>query len=90
MTSAGLSSEQQKAYKELMNRLGNLQLLPGNENEEKSNQDFSAWLATRAPVFRKKHLIPDNDLLLTFDRFAEFTQAREEMIRQRLAEIFVS
>ncbi|HEU5380438.1 MAG TPA: DUF262 domain-containing protein [Ktedonobacteraceae bacterium] len=90
MTSAGLSSEQQKAYKELMNRLGNLQLLPGNENEEKSNQDFSTWLATRAPIFRQKHLIPDSDLLLTFDQFTGFMQAREDMIRQRLTEIFVS
>lgn len=54
MTSVGLSIEQQKSYKELMNRLGNLQLLPGSENEEKSNQDFSKWLTTRDPVYRKK------------------------------------
>ncbi|GHO67439.1 hypothetical protein KSC_063310 [Ktedonobacter sp. SOSP1-52] len=90
MTSVGLSIEQQKSYKELMNRLGNLQLLPGSENEEKSNQDFSKWLTTRDPVYRKKHLIPDNDLLLTFDQFADFMQAREEIIRQRLAQIFAS
>jgi uncharacterized protein with ParB-like and HNH nuclease domain len=90
MTSVGLSIEHQKLYKDLMNRLGNLQLLPGIENEEKSNQNFSTWLATRDPIFRKKHLIPGNDLLLTFDQFTEFMQAREDMIRQRLEEIFVS
>lgn len=88
MTSAGLNIEQQKLYKDLMNRLGNLQLLPSVENEEKSNQDFNTWLATRGPIFRKKHLIPADDLLLTFNQFAEFMQVREDMIRQRLTEIF--
>jgi hypothetical protein len=86
---AGLGPDQQKLYKEMMDRLGNLQLLSSAENQGKSNQDFSTWLATREPNFRKTHLIPDDNSLLTFDRFLEFMHAREELIRQRLKQIFL-
>lgn len=89
MKAAGLSSDQQKQYKEMMNHLGNLQLLSSNENLEKSNQDVYTWLATRDPSFRKKHLIPHDVSLLTFARFLEFICAREDLIRQRLKQIFL-
>jgi uncharacterized protein with ParB-like and HNH nuclease domain len=88
MKNAGLSYDQQQQYKEMMNRLGNLQLLSSAENLEKSNQDFITWLATRDTNFRKKYLIPDDNSLLAFDRFPEFMSAREELIRQRLKQIF--
>jgi Protein of unknown function (DUF1524) len=88
MSSIGLNSDQQKRYLELMNRVGNLELLLPHENLEKSNQDFESWLATRDRSFRKRHLIPDDDNLLSFDKFEEFIAAREELIRQRLKQIF--
>ena len=71
MKNAGLSYDQQQQYKEMMNHLGNLQLLSSTENLEKSNQDFITWLATRDTNFRKKYLIPDDNSLLAFDRFPE-------------------
>src|SRR5256885_16615738 len=87
MNSVDLSPEHQKRYIELMNRVGNLELLLPSENLEKSSQDFEYWLVTHDCSFRKRHLIPDNDDLLSFDKFEEFINAREELIRQRLKTI---
>ncbi|MFL5655388.1 MAG: DUF262 domain-containing protein, partial [Ktedonobacteraceae bacterium] len=87
MNSVDLSPERQKRYIELMNRVGNLELLLPSENLEKSSQDFEYWLVTHDCSFRKRHLIPDNDDLLSFDKFEEFINAREELIRQRLKTI---
>jgi len=89
MNSVGLSPERQKRYIELMNRVGNLELLLPSENLEKSNQNFEQWLATRDFSFRKRHLIPNGEYLLGFDKFEEFIADREELIRQRLKQIFV-
>jgi hypothetical protein len=55
MNSIGLSADQQMRYLELMNRVGNLELLLSQENLEKSNQDFEQWLATRDSSFRRRH-----------------------------------
>jgi Protein of unknown function (DUF1524) len=87
MSSIGLSSDQQKRYLELMHRIGNLQLLLPQENLEKSNQDFECWLASRDPSFRRRHLIPDDNHLLSFDHFEEFIDAREELIRKHLTTV---
>lgn len=84
MNSVDLSPERQKRYIELMNRIGNLELLLPSENLDKSNQDFEQWLATRDYGFMKRHLIPDNNNLLSFDHFVEFIASREELIRKHL------
>ena len=84
-----LSADQQARYLELMNSFGNLELLTAEENLEKSNKDFQTWLRTRDADFRRRHLIPSDDALLPFDRFKEFVTAREELIRQRLRQLFV-
>jgi hypothetical protein len=70
-----------------MHRIGNLQLLLPQENLEKSKQDFEQWLTTRDPSFRRRHLIPDDNCLLTFDHFDEFINAREELIRKHLTKV---
>lgn len=76
--------EQRKArYRELRDRFGNLQLLLSEENLEKQDQDFAQWIRTRDEGFKQRHLIPDDDGLLDFDRFEEFIKAREKLIRER-------
>ncbi len=67
-----------------MDRVGNLQLLLGQENQEKSDQDFQTWLTTRGAGFCRRHLIPEDAELLRFDKFEEFVLAREGLIRDRL------
>lgn len=88
MTNNCLSADQQEKYNELMNRIGNLELLLPAENQEKSDTNFEEWLPTRETNFRVRHLIPQDNTLLRFDKFEEFIEVREELIRQRLRTIF--
>lgn len=69
-------------------RLGNLCLLMASENIGKQDMAIDEWLATREPGFLKRHLIPDDKSLWTFDRFPAFLIAREELIRARLKSLF--
>jgi hypothetical protein len=69
-------------------RLGNLCLILAQENMGKQDMAVDEWLATREPGFLKRHLIPDDKSLWTFERFPEFLAAREELIRARLKSLF--
>ncbi len=68
-------------------RLGNLCLLLDAENEEKSNKSFEEWVTTRSSDFKQRHLIPDDSGLYSFDKFDQFLQAREDLIRNRLKKV---
>lgn len=71
-------------YLDSFNRLGNLQLLEGVPNMEKSGKEFGEWLretypkATDRKAYMAKNYIPDVDL--TLERFGEFIEAREALI----------
>jgi hypothetical protein len=67
-----------------VNRLGNLQLLLGRENLEKSNIPFTQWIQTREGNFLDRHLIPNKPALWDITALPEFVEAREDLIRQRL------
>lgn len=90
LAESGLTADQQMRYRTLFNRVGNLQLLGANENLEKLNKPFDEWLQTRHPSARERHLIPDNPVLYGFSHFEEFVTAREELIRQRLTNLFTT
>ena len=83
-TARSLAAANRTSWDGMGDRLGNLALLWSRENQEKSDQPFEAWLATRDPSFKKRHLIPDNPSLWKFDRFDDFLAAREELIKKRL------
>ena len=84
MAEAGLSQADQKQYLEMANSIANLQLLLATENVGKSDDSIDHWLTTRDVGFRKRHLLPDDNDLLTFARFPEFIAARQELIGERL------
>lgn len=88
LAAAGIPPEQHERYRNLANRLGNLELLSGPENVAKSNQDFAMWVSTRSPDFKRRHLIPTDDTLLSLEHFEQFIAAREALIRERLAGLF--
>jgi len=67
-----------------LNRVGNLQLLLGRENLEKSNTRFGHWIQTRDSEFLDRHLIPNMPALWDVSMLPEFVEAREKLIRQRL------
>ncbi|HVX90647.1 MAG TPA: DUF262 domain-containing protein [Candidatus Paceibacterota bacterium] len=80
----GLAEERVKEIVEAIDRIGNLELLPGRENQEKSNQSFESWIQTRDAGFLARHLIPSDKTLWCVERLPEFVAAREELIRKRL------
>lgn len=69
-------------------RLGNLCLLLAPENIGKQDMPVDEWLRSREPGFLKRHLIPDDQTLWSFERFPEFLEAREELIRRRIKALF--
>lgn len=85
---AGVPEEKWELCKGLRDRLGNLELLLPEENIEKSAKDFATWVETREAGFRREHLIPEDDGLLTLARFEEFLSAREDLVRGRLRGLF--
>lgn len=87
----GIALEEKERWLDYKDALANLQLLQGLPNQEKSDQEFEAWLQDTHPKpadltsYRQLHLIPD--VALSFDRFPEFVKARELLIKERLREI---
>jgi len=79
-------------YKEFKDKIPNLQLLEGIENEEKSSKDFKTWLDETYPDqsskkdFMKKHYIPES-VDLKFENFEEFIQKRSELLKNKLKQI---
>ena len=84
---AALSPRKMERYLELCNRAANLELLIDRENNEKRAKPFKQWLETRDKDFRKRHLIPKDDALLSFNRFEEFIAEREKLIIKKLQEV---
>lgn len=66
------------------NRIGNLQLLVGTENLEKSNATFEDWIRTRDRSFLAKHLIPEDEHLWSIMMLPQFVAERERRIMQKL------
>ena len=67
-----------------VNSLGNLQLLRGDENIEKSNLPFRSWITGRRGDFHAQHMIPERLDLCDVIWLPEFVRAREKLIRERL------
>ena len=80
----GVPSNKIDTYLDYYNYLGNLQLLEGVQNQEKSGKDFKKWLSdtysgkSDRKDFMRKHLIPDVDLSL--HNFEEFFTEREKLL----------
>ncbi len=85
---AGFGRGRINCYRELKDRLGNLQLLLAHENQEKQDRPFDKWITTRDRRFKDRHLIPDDPALWTLDRFDDFIKAREKLIATRLKQLF--
>jgi uncharacterized protein with ParB-like and HNH nuclease domain len=87
----GIPEDKIEFYLESYNYLGNLQLLEGLPNEEKSNMDFKIWLEKTYPCederreYMKKHLIPQ-DIDLTLGNFEQFLKERNKLILKKLKE----
>lgn len=73
--------------------LGNLQLLQGKVNMNKSDKDFEGWLQDLEPEpvglneYKKRHMIPEIDL--SFSNFPDFLEKRTNIIKEKLKEILL-
>jgi len=80
----GIPENQIQFYMENFNHLANLQLLEGTPNQEKNDNEFYDWLASKYPKqqdqrdFLRKNLIPDDDL--DFEDFKSFIRNRRELL----------
>ena len=54
----------------------------------KKDMPVEDWLETRDQDFLKRHSIPQDKLLWTFDQFPQFLEAREKLIRARYKPLF--
>lgn len=87
-----IQNEKQEFYLENYNYVGNLQLLEGLPNEEKSNKDFKEWLEESYPnvnerkEYMEKHFIPQN-VDSDFSNFDKFLTERNKLIVSKLKEI---
>lgn len=85
---AGVSPENAADWVDWKNCLANLQLLTQQENLQKSKAEFEKWMKSRDASFVKTHAIPEDPTLWRLDRFWDFTEAREELLVQRLVGLF--
>lgn len=90
----GISDEDMSFYMENVNNLGNIQLLEGLPNEEKSNKDFEDWLKVNykddqsKKDYMRKNYIPE-DISLKFESFKNFFEKRNELLKIRLKELLL-
>jgi hypothetical protein len=89
LKAAGIRPSENGRYSAASESIANLQLLLSAENMEKSNRPFDAWIRTRDPGFKRRHLIPEDTSLYTLQMFPSFVKAREKLITDRLKQIFL-
>ena len=76
-----LSNEQIEDWQILKNKIPNLQLLEGKENESKNKKDLEEWLLTHNVKY-----LPNVSYKL--ENFEEFFKERKKLLKNKLKEIF--
>jgi len=88
LSKAGVADADINFCLEHVNDIGNLQLLEGILNQEKSSAPFKEWFEKNCPTdseksaYRERHYIPDVDLDIS--NFPEFFKKREKMLLVKL------
>jgi hypothetical protein len=68
-------------------RIGNLTVLEASDNGSLGDKEPHEYLPTLEPTLRAVHAIPDDMSLWSFDRYADFCTAREELLADRIANL---
>lgn len=85
----GIPESEREFYIKNSNYIGNLQLLEGLPNQEKSDKDFKMWLEEsyideeKQNEYMVKNFIPQY-IDLSFDNFTQFIEERNKLILQKL------
>jgi hypothetical protein len=83
----GFDQERAETFDGRADRLANLQLLTGRENEAKQDTSFEVWLESRDPSFYDRHLIPTDPETHRIENFDRFLEERSELIRDELQSV---
>lgn len=89
----GVSEDKLNKYKDCMNNISNLQLLPATLNEEKSNTDFSDWFEKTYKTdeekanYRQINYIPDMEY--SYENFLNFMTERKAILKSELEKILL-
>ena len=73
-----------EAFKFYRNKLANLQLLPGEENESKNAKDLAEWVEEHP---EERDIFLPKDIDLSIDNYFEFLNERKKLMKERLLEI---
>ena len=91
LTRAGLSEKQIEEFRDCANRIGNLQLLDGDINNEKRAKLPKEWLAEHFPVPQARQRYCDQHSLGEvpgeIDDFMEFYEARRHRLQNMIEEL---
>jgi hypothetical protein len=88
----GIPEERWSQWLDHFNDLPNLQLLQGQVNMSKSDQEFESWIKgeCESPIdlanYKQNHMIPEIDL--KFECFPEFIKEREKLLRKEFVKLF--
>lgn len=91
LETAGIEGTRLDEFKEAVNRLANLQLLPGTENSSKMSQQPAEWLERAYPdpraraEFRDRHLL--GEVPSAIAQFLNFYRARRQRLVERLEQL---
>jgi len=83
----GLDRDRAREFESQADRLANLQLLTGRENETKQDTPFNEWLKSRDDSFYDRHLIPTDPETHHTENFDRFLEQRSELIRGKLQSV---
>jgi len=73
---------------DLINNIGNLELLTATENESKNKTPFDEWIKTRDKEFLNKNMIPEDSNLWSIEKYEAFIKERRKIMFKRLQNIF--
>lgn len=90
----GLNDADIKFFMASFNKLGNIQLLEGNANKQKSGTELKIWIndnfktANSLEAYKMIHMLPEN-ISFEFDNFKQFYNERKKLLVQKFAGILV-
>lgn len=87
LVSHGIDRERARTFETQSDRLANLQLLTGRENEAKQDESFEEWIKSRDESFYTTHLIPTDPQTHQLENFDMFIEQRADLIRNELESV---
>lgn len=86
----GIDVEKAEEFKDRADKIANIQLLTGRENESKQDKPFEEWIKGQNDSFYDRHLIPKDPECHNIEKFDTFLKHRRELIKSELISLLGS